>query len=269
MAAITNPQQASGTGRTDRGQDGPDGEVGVPQWLTGLAGNTLVATIAVGLGSALLIALRLISVAKFNIETTYGILQASGTGAIVVGTVISLIPGIAITIACSSALIAIFCKLKAQTHFLLWTAITVFTVIAVLTTPLEFWPAILACVLALVGVWAFKKPFHAFSDSDRKRIAGVSAVFFAVLLMAGVVLGAPWGPEETFTFAGKQQVTGYLLAQTDTVTTILEANPREIGYYDTSKLVTQSACKNVPWYGFSVIYFMPGFDPVHYAPCRS
>ncbi|HEY6314088.1 MAG TPA: hypothetical protein VIY52_25280 [Streptosporangiaceae bacterium] len=87
--------------------------------------------------------------------------------------------------------------------------------------------------------------------------------------MAGVVHSPPWGTEEEFTFTGNQQVTGYLLAQTDMVTTILKVSPREIGYYDTSKLVTQSACKNVPWYGFTVIYFIPGFDPVHYAPCHS
>jgi hypothetical protein len=269
MSAITSSQQASGSGRDDRGPEAPGGKASVPKWLTGLAGNTLVATIAVGLGSALLIALRLISVAKFNIETTYGILQASGTGVIVVGTVIALIPGIAVTIACSSALIAIFCKLNAQTHFLLWMAITLFAVIAVLTTPLEYWWGILACVLILAGVRAFKKGFRSFSDGGRKLIAGVSAVLFAGLLMAGVVFGAPWGPEEMFTFTGKQQVTGYLLAQTDTVTTILQASPREVEYYDTSKLVTQAACKNVPWYSFSVIYFIPGFNPVHYAPCRS
>ncbi|HEY6314087.1 MAG TPA: hypothetical protein VIY52_25275 [Streptosporangiaceae bacterium] len=51
-----------------------------------------------------------------------------------------------------SVLIAIFFKPPTQAHFLLWVAITLFTGIAVLTTPLEYWPAILACVLALAGV---------------------------------------------------------------------------------------------------------------------
>jgi hypothetical protein len=246
----------------------PVGKVSMPKWLTGLAGNTLVATAAVGLGSALLIAVRLISVAKFNIETTYGVLQASGTGAIVVGTVISLIPGIAVTIAFSSVLVVIFFKLNTQAHFLLWVAIVLFAVIAVLTTTLEFWPAILACMLVMTGVWAFRGPVRGFRESDRKRIATAAAVFFAALLLAGVVHSPPWGAEEKFTFKGNQQVIGFLLAQTDMVTTILKASPREIEYYDTGKLLTQSACRNVPWYGLSVIYFMPGFDPVHYAPCH-
>ena len=46
----------------------------------------------------------------------------------------------------------------------------------------------------------------------------------------GIVQSPPWGPEEDFTFSGQPVVAGYLLGQTDQVTTILPAKPRKIDY---------------------------------------
>ena len=244
-------------------------KVGMPHWLSGLAGNTLVATLAVGVASALLIALRLISVAKFNIETTYGILQASGTGAVIVGTVISLIPGIAVTVALASGLVVIFYNgMDDRIYFPLWVTIVFFSIIASVTTPVEYLPVILACVVGIVVARLFRKHIRRWSPRLKRIVATYVAAIFAIILMVGVIQGSPWGPEEHFIFKGSQQVTGYLLSQTDTTTAILQARPREIGYYATAQLTTQDACKNVPWYGFPVIYFVPGFDPVHYVPCH-
>ncbi len=244
-------------------------KVKMPKWLSGMAGNTLVATLALGMASALLIALRLISVAKFNIETTYGILQASGTGAVIVGTVIALIPGIAVTVALTSGLVVIFYNgMDDKIYFPLWVTIVFFSVIAFVTTPLEYSPVVLACAVGVVVARVFRKHIRGWSPRRKRSVVTCVAVVFAIILMVGVVQGAPWGPEEHFIFKGNQQVNGYLLSQTDTATAILQAKPREIGYYPTAQLTNQDACKNVPWFDFPVIYFVPGFDPVHYQPCQ-
>jgi hypothetical protein len=241
-------------------------KVSVPTWVSGMGGNALVVTLAVGLASALLIAIRLMSVAQFNIETTYGLLQAAGTGIIIVATVISLIPGIAITVAFSSAVLVIFFELESRTYFSCWAMIVLFTLVAVFTTPLIYWPAILFGAFVLVLARAFRGFVLGFKY--QKLVAVLSAVFVAVLLMAGIVQSPPWSPEEDFAFKGSPKVTGYILSQTDYVTTILLAKPRAIAYYDTRGLESQHACRSAsPWYDLSVIAFMPGFNPAHYRPC--
>lgn len=235
-------------------------DIYTPKWLQSLSGNTLVATVILGLGSALLIAVRLISVAQFNIETSYAILQASGTGAIVVGTVISLIPGISVTIACGSAWLATAYTPDFGTSVALWLATALFTCITVLTTPLKYWPLVVACVLALAAGWTFKERFRKASQPRRKWLAAVIAALFALLLIVGIVQSPPWGPEEDFAFSGQPVVTGYLLGQTDQVTTILIAKPRKIDYYKTATLKNQFACKNVSTFSYSLIHYVPGFN---------
>jgi Ca2+/Na+ antiporter len=96
---------------------------------------------SLGAASTVLVALRLISVAKFNPETAYGILQASGTGNVIIGTLISLIPSIAIIVALYLISMRVLSK-SAQTtpeaEFTRWTLIFMLALIALLTIPLRY-----------------------------------------------------------------------------------------------------------------------------------
>jgi hypothetical protein len=77
---------------------------GWPTWV----GKLPIGALSVGIASTVLIVLRLLLVARFNPTTAYGILQASGTANVIVGTVMSLLPVIAIIAGSSLALIIVF-----------------------------------------------------------------------------------------------------------------------------------------------------------------
>jgi hypothetical protein len=89
------------------------------------ANNLHIGALIFGAASTILVALRLLSLAKFNPGTAYGILQASGTSTVVIGTVISLIPSIAIVGGAYLALELLFPKPGKRTaadEFAIWAS---------------------------------------------------------------------------------------------------------------------------------------------------
>ena len=80
-------------------------------------------------------------------------------------------------------------------------------------------------------------------------------------------------PAESLTLNNKQ-VTGYILTQTPSGLTVLQANPREIIYYGPNALTNQYMCSDNPSWDFSVIFFMPRalnvsnvFNSARYSHC--
>ena len=85
-------QVKTGSGEQVKTRSGEQTGTGSGGWTN----NLHVAALVFGGESTILIALRLLSVAKANPETAYGILQAGGTTNVIIGTVLSLIPSIAL-----------------------------------------------------------------------------------------------------------------------------------------------------------------------------
>ena len=108
---------------------------------TSLMSNLHLGALVFGAGSTVLVALRLISVARFNPETAYGILQASGTGNVIIGTVISLIPSIAIIVALSLILVRVLSrspKTDPRAEFARWMLVFLLALIGLLTIPFKY-----------------------------------------------------------------------------------------------------------------------------------
>jgi hypothetical protein len=242
--------------------------------------NLHIGALIFGAASTILVALRLLSVARFNPETAYGILQASGTATVLMGTVISLIPSIAIIAALCLALRQIFKgfgednpapEYNPAVEFAIWASIFILTLIALLTTPLRYAIAAAPVVVFILIVWKFRKPIHARRNRTAGKVtATVAALLTALLLMLGVVLSPPWMPAERLTFNNAQPVTGYILAQTSSGLTVMQIKSREILYYGPSALTSQSMCSNVPANDFSVMAFPPFikiFGFYRYAHC--
>ena len=80
------------TGRSAGAVSRAQGDTGSAGW----ANNLHIGALVFGGVSSILVVLRLLSVAKANPETAYGILQAGGTTDVIIGTVLSLIPSIAL-----------------------------------------------------------------------------------------------------------------------------------------------------------------------------
>lgn len=209
----------------------------------------------------MLVALRLLSVARFNPETAYGILQASGTGDVIIGTVISLIPSIAIIAGSALSLGLIFSRSRkpsATAEFAVWISIFVLILIAVLTIPFRYVyvaiPVIPLVVLTAVPPLR-KKIERSRNGRARKTAAIISALLIAILLMFGVVLSPPWMPAERLILSNHHAVTGYILAENSNGLTILGLEPRQIMYYSPDALIGQSICSSSPANDLPIIYY--------------
>lgn len=218
-----------------------------------------LGALSVGAASTVLVALRLLSVAKFNLETAYGILQATGTGNVVMGTVISLIPSIAIGAALCLVFYMIFRRPDSiAAEFGLIVIVGSLILIALLTTPLRYYAVIGGCVVVVFTVWLIREKIRGvgWDTGAGRNFLRVFAGILAVLLVFGVVISPPWLPAERLTL-NNTQVTGYILSQTADGLTVLQANPREIIYYGPNALTNQYMCSDTPSLDFSVIFFLP------------
>jgi hypothetical protein len=228
------------------------------------SGSSLhVGALALGAASTLIVALRLLSVARLNPQTADGILQASGTANVIIGTVISLIPSIALIAGACLALNETFRRSDKPGllgEFVIWASIIALIVIAILTIPYRYVYAPAAVFVILVLARLLKEPIAKLADVGDGRVGRilvrVSGGLVALLLIFGVAISQPWMPAERLTLNNHQQVTGYILNQTPGSIAVLGIRTREITYYGANALVRQSICSNVPPNDFPIIYYI-------------
>lgn len=241
--------------------------------------NLHIGALIFGGASTILVALRLLSVARFNPETAYGILQASGTATVLIGTVISVIPSIAIIAASCLAVREIFKNVHPSgaapavgaadaagtapaadpvAKFATWASIFTLALIAALTIPLRYAYAIAVAAVLILIVWLLRQRIVDHLNRTEGTITAALVAFFAAsLLMLGVVLSPPWMPAEHLTFNNAPPVTGYILDHSSDGLTVMQISSREILYYDPTALTGQSMCSNVPANDFPVMAFPP------------
>jgi hypothetical protein len=221
--------------------------------------------------STILIALRLLSVAKANPETAYGILQASGTANIIIGTVLSLIPSIALIGASCLILGRIFAKflkspeLSQAAELGVWTSICALLLIALFTIPFRYWEAPAAVIVALILAGIFRKRIEDVrkKKAAARRVAKAAAGLIAGLFLLGVILSPPWMPAEQLTFTKAKPVTGYVLDQSQSGLTVLAVGSRQILYYGPNELSTETACSNIPPNDLPIVYYTPLYRIFH------
>jgi len=250
-----------------------------------------LGALAVGVASTVLVALRLLSVADFNPATAYGIVQSSGTANVIIGTVISLIPSIAIIAASGLIVYLVFYphdKLSAAAELAVWTSMSMLVLIALLTIALRYLIAIGLWVLFILFLLIFRKKIKDALKLDKeakdapviRNAARGFGLIIAVTVIFGIVLSPPWMPSEYLVFKNGQSVTGYVLSETQTGMAVLQASPREILYYGDprSSLQEEYVCSNVPRGDYPLVnYFsylhlhlhLQVLNPAHYDNCAS
>jgi len=282
--------------RTTTTNVSPDGQPKDTSSRSSISNLRLGALASVSAATTVLVALRLISVAKFNPETAYGILQASGTGNVIIGTVISLIPSIAIIVALYLISMRVLFRPKTtpEAEFTRWTFIFMLALIALLTIPLRYviyaGPGILI-FLALILAVAIrtKRSVPASETGERSAPAsetgetrflqerrwgkkGTAAAIFSAFLVAfivmlGVVASPPWMPAERLTLKDHQKIVGYVLAQTQEGLTFMQAGSMNITQYEPGIVKDQVFCSDAPARDLPIIYYIksiPAVDLGHY-----
>jgi hypothetical protein len=221
--------------------------------------------------STILIALRLLSVAKANPETAYGILQATGTTNVIIGTVLSLIPSIALIGASCLVLSRIFAKspnspelgqpeLGQAAELGVWTSICALFLIALFTIPFRYGVVPAVAVVALIVARICKEWIEDARKNKKKacrRFAKAAAGLLAGLVLLGVILSPPWMPAERLTFSKAKPVTGYVLDQSQSGLTVLAVDSRQLLYYGPKDLISETACSHIPSDDLPIVYYTP------------
>jgi hypothetical protein len=259
-----------------------------PQQDSPLKWEIPLGALAVGVASTVLVALRLLSVADFNPATAYGIVQSSGTGNVLIGTVISLVPSMAIITASGLVVYLIFYphpkKLSPAAELAVWTSMSMLVLIALLTIPLRYIIAIGLWALFILFLLIFrgkiKGALQGHGDGRVVRNAARGFGFItAVTVIFGIVLSPPWMPSEYLVFKNGPSVTGYVLSETQTGMAVLQASPREVLYYeDPGSLQKEYICSNVPRGDYPLVNYFSNLhlhlhlqvlNPAHYDSCSS
>ena len=278
--------QVSGNADSQRLVTGPNGDSQPPQ-DSPLKWEIPLGALAVGIASTVLVALRLLSVADFNPATAYGIVQSSGTGNVLIGTVISLVPSMAIITVSGLIVYLIFYphpKLSAAAELAVWASMSMLVLIALLTIPLRYIIAIGLWLLFILFLLIFrgkiKKALERHEDAPVVRNAARGFGFIvAVTVIFGIVLSPPWMPSEYLVFKNGRSVTGYVLSETQTGIAVLQASPREVLYYEDPKsLQDEYICSNVPRGDYPLVNYFSNLhlhlhlqvlNPAHYDSCSS
>jgi hypothetical protein len=262
----TDPSGGTGSGDRVGTGSGAQGGTGSGGW----ANNLHIGALVFGGVSTILIALRLLSVAKANPETAYGILQASGTTNVIIGTVLSLIPSIALIGASCLVLSRIFAKfskspeLDQAAELGVWTSICALFLIALFTIPFRYWEVPAAVVVALILARIFREWIEeARKRKAGRRIAKVAAGLIAGLFLLGVMLSPPWMPAEQLTFTKAKPVTGYVLDESQSGLTVLAVGSRQISYYGPKDLTSETACSDIPSDDLPIVYYTPFYRIFH------
>jgi Ca2+/Na+ antiporter len=218
---------------------------------------------------AIFVALRIFSAAAYNPETAYGILQASGTGTVIIGSLLSII-GILpawLFLACTFAYDRIPDKQKDAAQSTYAGVLVLLFLIAIFISPIAY----LVVMVFIGGIEIYvrsgrkrgermireararRTPEMQFEIDKRtremvlylkRRKPGLSAgtVIIVVLTLWQFTVGAlPWLPTEQLNIKGGSTTVGWVLSTDPSFTTVLSVTG-QIRYITTDSILQKKIC---------------------------
>jgi hypothetical protein len=234
-------------------------------------------TLLVGLFSVGFISARLLAAASDDPETAYAILQATGTGSVVVG---SLIPAIGLLVfpllvaGVSHGFSRERLADKSQTALMLAIG-ALAGVITIFTAPAA--PLLFAIVFtSFTVILSAFSPISTWKQRRRNLKSLIPSpyvlvtVYSVVAIVSTALSSTLWLPSENIIMRGRPGFSAYILAQNDQTTTILTQNPTAVIEIPSSQIVLTQICKTpdyrsqeetiVEWLGTSSVGFYPKCD---------
>lgn len=204
----------------------------------------------IGSVSTFVIVMRLLSVAAFEPETAYGILQASGTATIIIGTIISLLGPFGME-AVAFLAYSVLSRRSTSDHsrtvqitlLMLASIVTLFTAPVLLFGVLLF-DALLYASIRMYGPRVTNRVGMKVTDSRRANVIALRIVlsFLALGACYFVIITPPWLPAERIEVKKSPAVIGYVLGTTSGEVAILTMQPRRVIILDISDITERSLC---------------------------
>lgn len=237
--------------------------------------------------------------AAFEPETAYAILQTNGTAPVIVGTIVSLLNVLPITIATMCGFFAMTRRaLPITLRSALTVAATFFGVVSLLVTPIVL---LIASPLVTYLVWTMAKRAKYWAERstghrneqenvasgeaglfanvlrnvagrsrtiDPAKVKASTGIYFGVLIAATVLVAPPWLPESHITLRGSPVVTGYVLGTTDNNIAVLVSRPRQVIYIKPREVISQALCSSHYGYLYTTLPYVVARGVIaNYPPC--
>jgi hypothetical protein len=190
----------------------------------------------VGALSLAFIAVRLLTVTGYDPETAYYVLQATGTGAVVAGTLVSTV-GLAAAALAGFVLLYHYCVKSridpsgSGASFAVIGAVALI-VIALITAPIV--PLLALIVLTSVACLLTLKK----GTGSRSRMNIILLYILTVIIVGSLITGI-WIPAQRISAQGKPAFTGYILSEANGKLTVLTFNPVVITQISSLKVATE------------------------------
>ena len=192
--------------------------------------------LAIAAVPTLFITIRLLTVAGYDPETAYGILQSTGTVAVVVGTTLSLIGSVVAFGAVSCFLLYRVLRSEGNDSNTL-PGLTVWAVAAILAiTAICIAPVIWVALAGILFIWGLIREF------TRQSIVAVMMGALSAIFI-GAQFTAPWWPSERVDLRHSKPITAYVLSVSGQDSVILIAKPRKIEHINVNDIARRTYCE--------------------------
>jgi hypothetical protein len=231
-------------GKEDPGTEGKEedpGTEGKDFWKRWLDNSPVI----VGILSVAVVAIRLLGVSRGDPQIAYAILQAGGTGNVLIGTLVSTLGLLAIP---SLAAFGFYTfkhrhdRSLVEFHVLLAGSLAMLY-IALYMAPIDF--LILGILEAVAAIAAARILEHREPKSswDGKKILSLFICFYiSVVLLFELASPTPWLPIQAISVAGQSPFSGYVLSQADGQTSILTYNPDGVINVPSQRVLATTQC---------------------------
>ena len=200
--------------------------------------------------SILFITIRVLVISDFNIETAYGVIQASGAGDIVIVSVLPTLGFLAPSAAVTLLTLFLDGTISKRHKRPVISAIVFLGFISIIITPAGFFPLALTGALIVISFRYLEIPARpsVVPSAVIKSLRFIynwmflSTIVFTIAL--SIVSSVPWVPSEVIVTKNiKHRIVGYVLAESDTDTTILTFDAKVIVHISPSELTSRTVCQ--------------------------
>lgn len=211
-----------------------------------------------GVISAVLVAARLLAVARFDVNTAATILSVSGTATAVAGTLLTLLPFGLVLATCFLALV-VFIDPTLVHLSSMWTgmllALAVGATLSLVAVPLAVVTVAVVLVVALLGRLARRqhpRPRVADVIASSRVLKVQTALLFVLLVLMPILLQRPWLPVQAVTLDSGRVLVGYVLGDAHGQVAVMADEDRTITFVETADIESRIVCSGTGVAGGSV-----------------
>lgn len=213
----------------------------------------------VGLTSVAFIAVRLLSVSAGNPETAFAILQAEGTGSVVVGSLISGIGLIAVPIAIAAFRygVVLFRRARKSATMPFSERVAASLGIVTLAVFISYFATPVMTFLAAAGGWlliffmalainrrALRRKGRKPSLRECLPSIWAMAIVYLLLALTGLTVASDlWVPPQNIVLRGHPVFSAYIVSQTSDATVILTLDHALVRQIQTGQILSQEICQ--------------------------